>query len=184
LSATTTIPVDTLEAYIDEARRLTPAAFEQRHGGLFLLKRPTGGEDGWDQDIDFQTSIEAIDPIEGVDLSLDPAFEQSWRVSAVRKRPGNPFPDRISVGRTRNCDVVLRLSHESKLHAHIVRTADGKLGLIDSGSANGTRVNGSPCSKGVVVHVAPGDHLQFGLLEVDLVDAAMLHRQLLSPTRP
>ena len=41
------------------------------------------------------------------------------RVIPLVKAPGNPYSDRISVGRARNCDVVLRNPSVSKLHALI-----------------------------------------------------------------
>lgn len=92
----------------------------------------------------------------------------------LRKKPGNPYPDRISVGRAANCDIVLRAPYLSKLHAHFWRTPDGSLQLSDNNSANGTRVNLTPLVGGVVVSVRPGDGISFGGLELELIDAGGL----------
>ena len=66
---------------------------------------------------------------------------QNIEVLPVVKAPGNPYPDRVSVGRARNCDVVMRDPSVSKLHAHF-RIGGPKLELVDIDSQNGTRVNG------------------------------------------
>ncbi|WP_437764171.1 FHA domain-containing protein [Sorangium sp. So ce281] len=90
------------------------------------------------------------------------------------KAKGNPYLDQISVGRTRNCDVVLRHPSVSKLHAHFRRNEQGQLVLIDNGSQNGTRVNGKLLSESEPQEVSVGDVLQFGRLTTSLLDAAAL----------
>ncbi|WP_236644235.1 FHA domain-containing protein [Sorangium cellulosum] len=95
-------------------------------------------------------------------------------VFEVAKAKGNPYPDQISVGRTRNCDVVLRHPSVSKLHAHFRQNAQGQLVLIDNGSQNGTRVNGKLLSENEPAEVAVGDVIQFGRLTASLLDAARL----------
>lgn len=98
-------------------------------------------------------------------------------VVIVVKAPGNPYPDRIAVGRARNCDVVLRDSSVSKLHAHF-RRRGARLELIDLGSKNGTIVNGKRLSADSPEAVAVGDSIQFGSLLTQFVDATELLRQL------
>jgi len=100
-------------------------------------------------------------------------------VVAVTKAPDNPYPDRISIGRARNCDVVIRNGSVSKLHAQFVMAAGSKLELCDSNSQNGTGVNGRALSPGQPVEVAPGDEIRFGSLTCHLLDAAGLHDLLL-----
>ncbi len=41
-------------------------------------------------------------------------FEVRW----IAKSEDSPYSDRFSVGRARNCDIVLRYASISKLHAH------------------------------------------------------------------
>lgn len=95
-------------------------------------------------------------------------------VLEITKAKGNPYPDQISVGRTRNCDVVLRNPSVSKLHAHFRRDAQGQLVLVDNGSQNGTRVNGKLLAENEPHAVAVGDVIQFGRLTTSLLDAARL----------
>jgi hypothetical protein len=107
----------------------------------------------------------------------DSSREPRLRVLPIVKAPGNPYPERISVGRARNCDVVLREASVSKLHAHF--DADGKL-LFDLGSQNGTRVEGKRLlpNHGEVVRV--GDAIHFGLATTSLIDGAALFELLRS----
>ena len=103
---------------------------------------------------------------------------QTYEIMPVQKAPGNPYPDRISVGRARNCDVVLRDPSVSKLHAHFRRRDDEKLELVDLGSQNGTRIN----SRLLVPHqpesVSASDQLVFGGVNAKLVDADQLYELL------
>lgn len=95
-------------------------------------------------------------------------------VLPVVKAPTNPYPDRVSVGRARNCDVVMRDPSISKLHAHF-RLGGDKLELVDAASQNGTRVNGRPLTPHQPQLVEPGDVLWFGTVSCKLVDASALY---------
>ncbi|MCU1280936.1 MAG: hypothetical protein JWM53_4482, partial [bacterium] len=91
------------------------------------------------------------------------------------KAPGNPYPDRISIGRATNCDIVLRDSSVSKLHAHLGTTADRGYAITDLKSHNGTRVNGRPCIPDVAEPLRFGDSLQIADVNAKFVDAGLLH---------
>jgi hypothetical protein len=95
-------------------------------------------------------------------------------VFEVVKAPGNPYPDQISVGRTRNCDIVLRNPSVSKLHAHFRKDEQGRAVLVDNGSHNGTRVNGRLLTESEPQLVTIGDVIQFGRMTTTLLDAARL----------
>ena len=95
-------------------------------------------------------------------------------VLPVVKAPGNPYPDRVSVGRARNCDIVMRDPSVSKLHAHF-RLGGPKLELVDIDSQNGTRVNGRALAPHQPAQVANGDTVLFGSVACKLVDAAALY---------
>jgi hypothetical protein len=97
-------------------------------------------------------------------------------VMTIEKAPGNPYPDRISLGRTRNCDMVLRDPSVSKLHAHFTVAADtGALLLCDADSQNGTRRNGRVLVPNEPVPLQSGDILVFGTVSARLADAAALY---------
>jgi pSer/pThr/pTyr-binding forkhead associated (FHA) protein len=105
-------------------------------------------------------------------------FGPSLRLWPVAKKPGNPYPDRISVGRATNCDIVLRAPYLSKLHAHFSRDERGAWRLADNDSANGTRVNSARIPDGSAAPVAPGDRVSFGGLELELAGPDELYALL------
>jgi hypothetical protein len=99
-------------------------------------------------------------------------------VIPVTKRGSNPYPERISVGRARNCDIVLRNRAVSKLHAHFRHTGSGQLEIVDLGSYNGTWLNGAQLEAHTGELVTSGDELQFGGVGAQLVDADTLYDML------
>jgi hypothetical protein len=61
----------------------------------------------------------------------------------LAKKPGASFPDRITIGRTSNNDIVVADASISRLHAYVRR--DGRLWVVaDGGSKNGSWLKGSP----------------------------------------
>lgn len=65
----------------------------------------------------------------------------------------------LTIGRTRECDLVLTHPTVSRLHAELRRVEEGWL-LADFSSTNGTHVNGGRITAPVLVH--PGDVVWFG----------------------
>ena len=119
----------------------------------------------------------------GFDTVVSSGFEGKRRSSSkhamqvltVEKAPGNPWPDRISVGRARNCDVSIRDPSVSKLHAHFHLREDGRYDLTDLDSQNGTSVNGRPLPSQSPETVNPGDALLFGSVSCKLLTSAQLY---------
>jgi hypothetical protein len=152
------------------AAQMGRPAFVTRHIGWYLLKHPgpvtvaPQGELGWN------TVAVSTD---GEDGPADP-FPGEWRMLEIRKRPGNPFPDRIGIGRAPNCDIVLRLPFVSKLHAHFLAGVGAGLRLADSRSANGTSLNGRELAQGETAEASSGDWIGFGPLRLQLLDASDL----------
>jgi hypothetical protein len=104
-----------------------------------------------------------------------------YHVYAVIKNPDNPWSDRISVGRARNNDIVLGHHSISKLHAHITQK-DAVLCITDTGSSNGTRVNGTRLTQGEPHFIRLGDSITFGGLVTRLLAAETIYDQLRSIT--
>lgn len=63
--------------------------------------------------------------------------EGQFEVFPLMKKPGAPFADMITVGRTANNDVVLKDITVSRFHAYF-RQRDGQWLVCDAGSKNGT----------------------------------------------
>ncbi len=72
----------------------------------------------------------------------------------VAKRPGaNAFTQMITLGRTRNNDIIVEEGSVSKYHANFKKEASGRWTLTDV-STNGVRVDGAkiPKDKPIVLH--------------------------------
>ncbi|CAN5380483.1 hypothetical protein BH10ACI2_BH10ACI2_05320 [soil metagenome] len=74
---------------------------------------------------------------------------------------------RVSVGRSGVNGLVLEDVSVSKIHASLICNAQAQLQVADTGSTNGTFVNGNRISYGKAVVVKSGDHVAFG--DVDVV---------------
>jgi hypothetical protein len=158
------------------AATLSREQFLARVSGIFLAVATTPGP----LTLGFRTEYArpAVQPQRGALSAVYP----------VVKAKGNPYPERISLGRAPNCDIVLRVASVSKLHAHfLVKAGLAKGGwrgsahdLVDLGSHNGTRVNGAAVTPQQAVPVGVGDLLQFGEVTAELIDAETLHAVLKS----
>jgi hypothetical protein len=88
----------------------------------------------------------------------------SYFIAPLRKRgsEGKPFAERISVGRARNNDIVLRHSTVSKFHAWFECDDDNLLFLNDAKSTNHTSVGGQILEPGESRKVSIGAEVKFG----------------------
>lgn len=164
-----------LEQFRPDALALDAGPFAEKYAALFLVHTSHGAV-VWGEPMEWQTAIASRD------APPASAPSSSWAIP-LRKRPGNPHPEQLSVGRARSCDIVLRYSFVSKLHAHLILDDRG-LAVRDLGSANGTKVNGVALEEKVRVHCELGDRLSFGQLHVRVAAAAMFHAQLRNPHPP
>lgn len=153
---------------------LTREEFAAEHPHLYLVVNPRPDESA--------SSYWTV----AVDVARKPARPalSDLELVTVAKAAQNPYPDRISCGRARNCDVVLRYSSVSKLHAHFRKLDYGILELVDLGSQNGTMVNGRRLEPNQPERVIAGDLLAFGAITAQLVDAEILFDMLRQPSMP
>ncbi len=73
---------------------------------------------------------------------------------------------RLSVGRARENALSLEDAGVSKIHASLALNAQKQLTLADTGSTNGTFVNGNRIAYGAAVTINDGDKVKFGTVEV------------------
>ncbi len=73
---------------------------------------------------------------------LPASDETELEVFPLAKKPGASFPDRITIGRTSNNDIVVADHSVSRLHAYIKR--QGNVWVVaDAGSKNGSWLRGA-----------------------------------------
>jgi hypothetical protein len=153
------------DAWVELAESLGAQQFVERHPGHFLL-----------------SSEQAVEPSRvyttaTVDFGAKPVrlpgrrnFEVRW----IAKAEDSPYPDRISVGRARNCDISFRHPSVSKLHAHF-RVHGNQLTVTDLGSRNGTRINNGIA---IAAHqpqpLTSHDRVQFGSVQTMVLDVREL----------
>jgi hypothetical protein len=184
---------------VDLAWKLTRAEFvqqldvplllvrvEEPHSELAAALREIGAQGGarLEPTLGFETRSEAFDDVR---RSRRPTVFSAPQVAVrfvralhfaipLRKRPeaGKSFSERISVGRARNNDVVLRSESVSKFHAWL-RCDEGDVYYVgDASSRNGTRVNGVALPAHKPHRLAAGDEIAFGAVETVLCPSAVL----------
>jgi hypothetical protein len=93
------------------------------------------------------------------------AQARHFAITVDKRVHDGTYVDRISVGRARNKDIVLRHPSVSKFHAWFERDAQGNWCVADAGSKNGTRANSAEMQARELVKVKTGDVLRFGSVE-------------------
>lgn len=91
-------------------------------------------------------------------------MEQAHYVLPLRKRPDatKGDPERITVGRSRTCDIVLDHLTVSKLHAWLEHDESERLYVCDAGSTNFTRVGGRTLVADDLVSFGVCEEIGFG----------------------
>lgn len=167
-----------LEKYRELKQSCSRQEFARKFARPFLLRRAAVARsprrDDWADPIEFKTRVGGA--------VYEPAAASSdgeiLEVIPIEKASGNPYADLISVGRAKNCDIVLRHSSVSKLHAYLTVLGAELVKLVDSGSANGTTVNGNQAKPRMPLLLTPDDTIVFGEVGTRLVSADALYQLL------
>lgn len=83
---------------------------------------------------------------------------------------------RVSIGRTANNDLVIDDVSVSKIHAAFAVDGEGHLTVADTGSTNGTFINGERIAYGKASRISEDDKLKFGTVSVSLERADPIPR--------
>jgi hypothetical protein len=153
------------ERTLELARSLPREEFVKKHPGYFLVITDRGEDEP-------PSSFETVDVAHAPSALLPAA--PSLEVHAIVKAPGNPYPERISIGRARNCDIALRYASVSKLHAIFSPGAEGPFEVVDLDSQFGTRVNGRAAQPNERVRVGLGFIVMLGRVVARIADARMV----------
>lgn len=129
----------------------------------------TGGSTLTLDEDEADATIEESVPIDGV----GPEGSRELELFAIAKKPGASFPDRITIGRTSNNDIVIPEHSVSRLHAYIRPQGAGFV-LADAGSKNGSWLQGAklaprkeqPLVSGAIVRVGDVDLTFYQALEL------------------
>lgn len=160
--------------WYQEAQQRSAAEFAARHPELFFVV----GQLNSDPDkVDFRT----CDSKSRFALLAEAArLEQdALGVIPIDKSPRNPYSDRISLGRARNCDVVIRHPSISKLHAHVRVHEDGSYTLVDLDSRNGTRIGERVLTPHMPEPLLPNSVVILGEVVLRVMNAERLREELL-----
>jgi hypothetical protein len=111
------------------------------------------------------------------DAGLAAGPDADVEVLPLIKKPGAPFGDRVTVGRTSNNDVVIAHHTVSRLHLYF-RHRDGRWWVTDAGSKNGTALGRGDLVARRETSLADGDPLWIGDIAVVFHTAASLYTVL------
>lgn len=84
------------------------------------------------------------------------------KVAFLAKRPGNPFPHLISIGRSPKNDITVAVDSVSKVHGYFV-PHEGGWAFTDRGSTNGSKVDDRPVVEGERYPLDEGTTIRLGL---------------------
>jgi predicted component of type VI protein secretion system len=104
--------------------------------------------------------------VSGPSTKLSALFEISGNVQ--EKTFDMNAGDRLTVGRTKENDLPLDDASVSKMHASLSLRQSGELVVADTGSTNGTFINGERIPYGKAATVNSGQELRFGSVNVSV----------------
>jgi pSer/pThr/pTyr-binding forkhead associated (FHA) protein len=90
--------------------------------------------------------------------------------------PGAEFPldrERMTVGRAEEATISVNHNSVSRIHCEIHALGDGRFEIVDKGSSNGVRVNGSDLRRGII---EPSDVIELGDVQFKFVGAGQIYR--------
>lgn len=105
-------------------------------------------------EVEFATAV--------VDLRDEATGEHDPEVLPITKTGANPFRDRVLIGRSGNCDVVVAHPSVSKLHAELRVSGPDQATLTDKNSRNGTEVNAQRIPPRQPTPLRSGDRVRVG----------------------
>lgn len=101
----------------------------------------------------------------------------SLELYPLAKKPGASFPDRITIGRTPNNDIVINDTSISRLHAYLRRSGDGWV-VADAGSKNGSWLKGAALDARKEHDIESRAVLRLGEVDVTFYEAGDLFAAL------
>ncbi len=167
-----------VEDFVVACRTFNDAEFASRHGRAFLvhygavdqMRRPERPQPT--QVFTVETPFYTGAPLR--------TLKSDYLVYPIVSTGRSPYPSMITVGRTRNNDIILPDESVSKFHAFFRDAADVPadqpvpLVVQDAGSRNGTLLDGQTvptARQGPALAVGPGALVRFGVVQLTFLDA-------------
>jgi hypothetical protein len=142
-----------------EYRRLGKEKFRRTYGHPFLvMKKMPETDSDW---LDLKTEESLV--TRPKNKNGEPSERSAIPLKKTRR---NAYKSKITVGRARNNDIVLRASKISKVHAAFIPVENG-YELVDMGSANGTVLNDVRISRNEPVPLKSGDRINLWRYEFE-----------------
>lgn len=138
---------------------------------LFVsFEKFSGGEHEAEMNVSI-SGLKSSDLLADVDFSAPRPCQTviaSFQVNGQTKKIPLKFEDgqRLSVGRTKESLLAIDDPSVSKIHASLMLNAESRLVVADTGSTNGTFIDGERIPYGKALEVGPGRKLKFGTVEV------------------
>ena len=145
-----TLSVDFL---VEQLQKRGEDGFRHKYPHSFLVLRYSPPDDT--EDVDLQTVETKLS-----DFNHEEKRKPVVKIVPLEKSNRNAFKTKITVGRARNNDVIIRAGKVSKIHAAFIVGKDDWQ-LMDMGSVNGTVVNGERLEKNQSVELSSGDMISF-----------------------
>lgn len=177
-----------IEYFLEDARAIGAIEFRAEHGDGFLLHE--GPLQAARRAVRAQPTMVVSQSAIGFpwgNPSTAPPDPKLQRVLVfpVRYTGRSPFPRIVTLGRTRNNDIVIADVSISKFHAFFREEGESFV-VQDAGSRNGTFVDSVsvPDAKhGKPALVKPGANARFGAVELKFVSGAQLRELVLKRAR-
>jgi hypothetical protein len=127
-----------------------------------------------ESDVEQNVTLPAINisettrPVGSISAPDVQSYVARYTINGDQKQTTLEFPvnQQRSVGRTGTSDLMLNDASVSKIHASLVADTEGVLSVADTGSTNGTFINGQRIAYGKAVRLHDGDRVTFGSIEV------------------
>jgi hypothetical protein len=152
---------ETLQDYKKFQEQLSRNDFVKRFNHPFLIFNKEKG-DGQTEKHNFITKN--VDPVLLESLMKENLMRTvSSKVLRLIKKGSDSFLGNINIGRTPNCDLVIKNTAVSKFHAYIAKDIkSGSYYISDADSTNGTYVNDIKIKSNVKKILYDGDTISFG----------------------
>ena len=111
------------------------------------------------------TPLSVAPPMPDIEVKARISLPNGSREIPLIFKPGGK---RLNVGRASDNELTLNDASVSKIHAALLMTSEGTILVADTGSTNGTYINGRRIAYGESRQVDEGDVLGFGDIEVRL----------------